>query len=54
MTVRTSRIDAAVSALRARITSGEWAVGSRIPPEPALSELLGVGRNTVREAENVE
>jgi len=50
MTVRTSRIDAAVGALRARITSGEWAVGSRIPPEPALSELLGVGRNTVREA----
>ncbi|MDQ2624499.1 MAG: FadR family transcriptional regulator [Actinomycetota bacterium] len=50
MTERTSLIEGAVGALRARITSGEWAVGTRIPPEPALTELLGVGRNTVREA----
>ena len=50
MTERTSLIEAAVATLRTRITSGEWAVGTRIPPEPALTELLGVGRNTVREA----
>ncbi|GIG30261.1 FadR/GntR family transcriptional regulator [Cellulomonas marina] len=50
MTRRTGLIDGAVEALRARIVSGEWPVGTRIPPEPALVELLGVGRNTVREA----
>lgn len=50
MARRTGLIDVAVEALRARISSGEWPVGSRIPPEPALVELLGVGRNTVREA----
>ena len=38
MTERTSLIEAAVAALRARITSGEWSVGTRIPPEPALTE----------------
>ncbi|GEL95633.1 FadR/GntR family transcriptional regulator [Cellulomonas composti] len=47
---RTGLIDATVDALRSRVSSGEWAVGSRIPPEPQLVALLGVGRNTVREA----
>jgi len=32
------------------ITSGEWAVGTRIPPENTLVGSLGVSRNTVREA----
>ncbi|WP_129339687.1 FadR/GntR family transcriptional regulator [Cellulomonas endophytica] len=50
MTRRTGLIEGAVAELRGRIVSGEWAVGSRIPAEPALVELLGVGRNTVREA----
>ncbi|WP_448059543.1 FadR/GntR family transcriptional regulator [Cellulomonas hominis] len=50
MTRRTGLIDSAVHTLRARIISGDWPVGSRIPAEPALVELLGVGRNTVREA----
>ncbi|QAY71277.1 FadR/GntR family transcriptional regulator [Xylanimonas protaetiae] len=36
--------------LRRRITSGEWPVGSRIPVETELMELLGVGKMTVREA----
>lgn len=50
MTRRTGLIDSAVTRLRAQIRTGEWPVGTRIPPEPALAELLGVGRNTVREA----
>ncbi|WP_433607890.1 FadR/GntR family transcriptional regulator [Prescottella agglutinans] len=36
--------------MRARIASGDWAVGERIPIETELTELLGVGRNTLREA----
>lgn len=36
--------------LKTRIASGEWPVGSRIPTEPELTEDLGVGRSTVREA----
>lgn len=36
--------------LKARIASGEWPVGSRIPTEPELTEQLAVGRSTVREA----
>ncbi|KOV84420.1 GntR family transcriptional regulator [Nocardia sp. NRRL S-836] len=36
--------------MRGAITSGEWPVGQRIPPEPELVTALGVGRNTVREA----
>ncbi|HRQ01189.1 MAG TPA: GntR family transcriptional regulator [Terrimesophilobacter sp.] len=44
------RVREATEALRARIESGEWPVGSRIPTEPELGEQLGVGRSTVREA----
>ena len=36
--------------LRSRISSGEWPVGSPIPKEPELMELIGVGKSTVREA----
>jgi len=43
-------IDTAVEELRGRIETEQWPVGTRIPPEPALVDLLGVGRNTVREA----
>ncbi|WP_435300545.1 FadR/GntR family transcriptional regulator [Timonella sp. A28] len=50
MSDRSNLIEHTVDQLRARIRSGEWEVGSRIPTEPALTELLGVGRNTVREA----
>jgi DNA-binding FadR family transcriptional regulator len=45
-----SLVDQAIEAMRAQVHSGEWAVGSRIPSEPALAAELGVGRNTVREA----
>jgi DNA-binding FadR family transcriptional regulator len=50
MTRRTNLIDQAVGRLRHQITSGTWPVGARIPAEPELTELIGVGRNTVREA----
>lgn len=50
MTRRTNLIDLAVGRLRQQITSGSWEVGARIPAEPELTELIGVGRNTVREA----
>ncbi len=36
--------------LRKKITSGEWALGAKIPTEPELCEALGIGRSTLREA----
>ncbi|MES9536789.1 FadR/GntR family transcriptional regulator [Spirillospora sp. NPDC049024] len=54
MTLRTARrsslVDQVIEQLRGEITGGGWPVGAKIPPEPVLSETLGVGRNTVREA----
>ncbi|WP_131737276.1 FadR/GntR family transcriptional regulator [Actinomadura roseirufa] len=54
MTLRTTRrsslVDQVIDQLRSEIAEGVWAVGAKIPPEPVLSETLGVGRNTVREA----
>ena len=47
---RTNLIDQAVGRLRQQITSGRGRSGPRIPAEPELAELIGVGRNTVREA----
>ncbi|GAA5041405.1 FadR/GntR family transcriptional regulator [Nocardia callitridis] len=47
---RTSLIAQVTEQLRSEIHSGNWPVGSRIPTEPALTELTGTGRNTVREA----
>ncbi|WP_237182651.1 GntR family transcriptional regulator [Roseomonas marmotae] len=38
------------SLLRSRILSGEWAVGSILPPIPKLCELYGVGTITIRQA----
>jgi DNA-binding FadR family transcriptional regulator len=50
-TVRPGRLcDEVVAQLEALIASGEWPVGTKIPPEPELVAALGVGRNTVREA----
>jgi DNA-binding FadR family transcriptional regulator len=39
-----------IARLEELITSGEWPVGFRVPPEPQLVRALGVSRNTVREA----
>jgi DNA-binding FadR family transcriptional regulator len=47
---RTSLADSAANSIRAEISAGRWAVGSRIPIEPQLAQLLGVSRGTVREA----
>ncbi|MEU7477434.1 FadR/GntR family transcriptional regulator [Lentzea sp. NPDC042327] len=49
-TRRTGLVDQVIEQMRGAITSGEWPVGQRIPPEPELVTALGVGRNTVREA----
>lgn len=39
-----------ITQLETMVVSGEWPVGTRIPPEPELVAALGVGRNSVREA----
>lgn len=49
-TSRSPLVSQVIDQLREQITSGEWPVGSRIPPEPRLAADLGVGRNTLREA----
>ncbi|WP_324652771.1 FadR/GntR family transcriptional regulator [Georgenia sp. H159] len=46
----TERARTTLAYLRRQITTGEWAVGARIPIEPELAEALGVGRSTIREA----
>ena len=50
ITTGSERARATLAFLRRKITTGEWAVGERIPIEPELSEQTGVGRSTVREA----
>lgn len=47
---RSALSEQVIAELRSQITTGEWPVGSRIPTEPELVDLLGVARNTVREA----
>ncbi|MFJ9610145.1 FadR/GntR family transcriptional regulator [Kitasatospora sp. NPDC101176] len=45
-----SRVERIAETVLAEIAAGRWKVGERIPPEPVLMELLGVARNTMREA----
>lgn len=42
--------DQAAELLLARIRSGEWGLGEKLPGETTLAPQLGVGRSTVREA----
>lgn len=46
---RTSLVEAVTGEIRDRIVQKVWPVGTRIPPESALSETLGVSRASVRE-----
>ncbi len=47
---RDSLVGQVISQLKDVITSGEWPVGHRIPPESQLVASFDVGRNTIREA----
>jgi DNA-binding FadR family transcriptional regulator len=47
---KSTLVEGVISRLEELITSGEWPVGFRVPPEPELVRALGVSRNTVREA----
>ncbi|GAA1498479.1 FadR/GntR family transcriptional regulator [Paeniglutamicibacter kerguelensis] len=47
---RRSVVDEAIDDMRQRITSGEWPLGSRIPPESLLVAELGLSRAPLREA----
>jgi DNA-binding FadR family transcriptional regulator len=47
---RTSLVDTVIAQLRAQIMGGQWRRNERIPTEEQLTVLLGVGRNTIREA----
>lgn len=42
--------DSVASALKARIVSGDYPVGTKLPSEKGLAESLGVGRSSMREA----
>jgi len=48
-----SLVETAIERLRSAIEQRYWLVGTRLPVEADLSDSLGVGRNTVREAVRV-
>lgn len=48
--VRVSLVKQVLSEMERCIAEDRWPLGSRIPPEPELTALFGVSRNTVREA----
>lgn len=50
---RSGLADQVVSRVRALIEDRSYRVGERLPPEPDLSSMFGVGRSTVREAMRV-
>jgi DNA-binding FadR family transcriptional regulator len=47
---KSTLVQTVIARLEDLITSGEWPIGFRVPPEPELVRALGVSRNTVREA----
>ncbi|GGT86866.1 FadR/GntR family transcriptional regulator [Streptomyces violascens] len=46
----TPLVEQATARLREQIVGEEWPVGTKLPGETSLAQLLGVGRSTVREA----
>jgi DNA-binding FadR family transcriptional regulator len=50
MIKRLNLADEVVSLLKQKIAGGEYEIGQKLPTEPELMELFGVGRSTVREA----
>lgn len=48
--MKTTVTEQAVEKIREQIQSGVYTPGKKLPTETALSEMLGVGRSTVREA----
>ncbi len=46
-------VEDVVNQLQTQISSGNLQIGEKIPTEPELMKLLGVGRSTIREAVNV-
>lgn len=51
--LKRSLVDIALEQIRLRIDNGTWPLGQRLPPEPELAEIIGISRNTVREAVRV-
>jgi GntR family transcriptional repressor for pyruvate dehydrogenase complex len=47
---RTTLSEALFEKLVGHVVNGDWKEGDRIPPERELSELLGIGRASLREA----
>lgn len=47
---RLSLADEVASRLQQKISNGEFAVGEKLPTEPELMTVFGVGRSTIREA----
>ena len=50
---RQQLVEQVIERLYASISTGEYAVGAKLPAEPGLMEELGVGRSTLREAVSV-
>ncbi len=48
--IRLSLARQVLNELESRIRDGRWPVGGKIPPEPELTAMFGVSRNTIREA----
>ena len=44
-TRRTGLVEQVIEQMREAIRTGDWAVDQRIPPEPELVTVLGVGSN---------
>lgn len=47
---RSNLVDEVASLLQRKISLGEFKLGDKLPTEPELMQLFGVGRSTIREA----